>query len=98
MIETSDKMNNQTTVSTFLLLQFSEVQKLQILLFGMFLAFYLMSLTGNLLIITAVAFDHHLHTPMYIFLTNLLQLHIKGVWLRFYSTISLLHQILPFLQ
>ncbi|KAM6451742.1 olfactory receptor 14A16-like [Liasis olivaceus] len=30
-----------------------------------------MTITGNFPLITAVAFDHHLHTPMYFFLMNL---------------------------
>ncbi|XP_034958800.2 olfactory receptor 14A16-like [Zootoca vivipara] len=62
---------NQTTVSEFLLLEFSKVRKLQILHSIIFLVLYLATVTGNLLIISAVAFDHHLHTPMYIFLMNL---------------------------
>ncbi|XP_033024435.1 olfactory receptor 14A16-like [Lacerta agilis] len=62
---------NQTSLSGFLLLEFSELRELQILYFVVLLAFYLAALTGNLLIISAVAFDHHLHTPMYFFLMNL---------------------------
>ncbi|XP_053215955.1 olfactory receptor 14A16-like [Podarcis raffonei] len=62
---------NQSSLSGFLLLEFSELRELQILYFVVFLAFYLAALTGNLLIISAVAFDHHLHTPMYFFLMNL---------------------------
>ncbi|KAM7150006.1 LOW QUALITY PROTEIN: uncharacterized protein RBU57_013031 [Macrochelys suwanniensis] len=64
------KMSNRTTVTEFLLLGFSDVQELQILHFVMFLVIYLTGLMGNLLIITAVALDHHLH-PMYFFLMNL---------------------------
>ncbi|KAM7150015.1 olfactory receptor 14L1-like [Macrochelys suwanniensis] len=65
------KMSNQTTVTEFLLLGFSDVKELQILYFMVFLMSYLAALMGNLLIITAVALDHHLHTPMYFFLVNL---------------------------
>uniref|UniRef100_A0A8C4WLF5 Olfactory receptor n=1 Tax=Gopherus evgoodei TaxID=1825980 RepID=A0A8C4WLF5_9SAUR len=61
-------MSKQTT---FLLLGFSDVRELQILHFVMFLVIYLVGLMGNLLIITAVVLDHHLHTPMYFFLLNL---------------------------
>ncbi|NXU51886.1 O14AG protein, partial [Turnix velox] len=39
--------------------------------FGLFLAIYLAALLGNGLIITAIACDHRLHTPMYFFLLNL---------------------------
>uniref|UniRef100_A0A8C3FV01 Olfactory receptor n=1 Tax=Chrysemys picta bellii TaxID=8478 RepID=A0A8C3FV01_CHRPI len=68
-------MSNQTTVTEFLLLGFSDIRELQILHFVVFLVIYLAALMGNLLIITAVALDHsldhHLHTPMYFFLLNL---------------------------
>ncbi|XP_024075880.1 olfactory receptor 14A16-like [Terrapene carolina triunguis] len=64
-------MSNQTTVTEFLLLGFSDVRELQILHFVLFLVIYLTGLIGNLLIITAIALDHHLHTPMYFFLMNL---------------------------
>ncbi|XP_066487543.1 olfactory receptor 14I1-like [Tiliqua scincoides] len=64
-------MDNQTSVSEFLLLEFSNIWELRILHFLIFLVLYLAALTGNLLIISAVAFDRHLHTPMYFFLMNL---------------------------
>ncbi|XP_065270198.1 olfactory receptor 14A16-like [Emys orbicularis] len=64
-------MTNQSTVTEFLLQGFSDVRELQILHFVLFLVIYLAALMGNLLIITAVALDHHLHTPMYFFLGNL---------------------------
>ncbi|XP_077171261.1 olfactory receptor 14I1-like [Paroedura picta] len=64
-------MFNGTAVSHFLLLQFSEVRELQFLHITVFLMLYLAIVTGNLLIISSVALDHHLHTPMYFFLLNL---------------------------
>uniref|UniRef100_A0A8D0FS91 Olfactory receptor n=1 Tax=Strix occidentalis caurina TaxID=311401 RepID=A0A8D0FS91_STROC len=45
--------------------------ELQLLHFWLFLGIYLAALLGNGLIITAIACDHHLHTPMYFFLLNL---------------------------
>uniref|UniRef100_A0A670JH18 G-protein coupled receptors family 1 profile domain-containing protein n=1 Tax=Podarcis muralis TaxID=64176 RepID=A0A670JH18_PODMU len=65
------KISNESSVSEFLLLEFSAIRELQILHFSLFLALYLATVFGNLLIISAVAFDHHLHTPMYFFLMNL---------------------------
>ncbi|XP_044837735.1 olfactory receptor 14A16-like isoform X1 [Mauremys mutica] len=65
------KMSNQTTITEFLLLGFSDIPELQILHFVVFLVLYLASLLGNLLIITAIALNHQLHTPMYFFLMNL---------------------------
>ncbi|XP_063159020.1 olfactory receptor 14J1-like, partial [Candoia aspera] len=64
-------MNNLISVSSFLLLEFSDVRELQILYFFIFLALYMITLIGNLLIIAAIALDYHLHTPMYFFLMNL---------------------------
>ncbi|XP_064139199.1 olfactory receptor 7E24-like [Loxodonta africana] len=62
---------NLTDVSEFLLLGLSEDPELQPLLFGLFLSMYLITVTGNLLIILAVTSDPYLHTPMYFFLSNL---------------------------
>ncbi|XP_030395675.1 olfactory receptor 14C36-like [Gopherus evgoodei] len=64
-------MSNQTTLTEFLLLGFSDVRELQILHFVVFLAIYLAALMGNLLIVTAVALNPHLQTPMFFFLVNL---------------------------
>ncbi|XP_074827853.1 olfactory receptor 14A16-like [Natator depressus] len=64
-------MSNRTTVTEFLLLGFSDIWELQILHVLVFLVIYLAALVGNLLIFMAIAFDHHLHTPMYFFLMNL---------------------------
>ncbi|XP_070583510.1 olfactory receptor 14A16-like [Erythrolamprus reginae] len=64
-------MDNMSHPSYFLLLQFSEVWELQILHFFLFLVLYLAIVLGNLMIISAVIFDHRLHTPMYFFLMNL---------------------------
>ncbi|XP_034646047.1 olfactory receptor 14A16-like [Trachemys scripta elegans] len=70
-------MSNRTTM--FLLLGFSDVRELQILHFVAFLVIYLAALMGNLLIFMAIAFDHHLHTPMYFFLMNLSILDLGSI-------------------
>ncbi|XP_036095775.1 olfactory receptor 7C1-like [Molossus molossus] len=62
---------NQTSVSEFLLLGFSEDSEHQRILFGLFLSIFAVTVLGNLLIILAVSSDSHLHTPMYFFLSNL---------------------------
>ncbi|XP_035427124.1 olfactory receptor 14C36-like [Cygnus atratus] len=64
-------MPNISSVSEFLLLAFADTWELQLLHFGLFLGIYLAALLGNGLILTAVACDHRLHTPMYFFLLNL---------------------------
>ncbi|XP_062969229.1 olfactory receptor 7A10-like [Cynocephalus volans] len=62
---------NDTRISEFLLLGFSEEPELQTFLFGLFLSMYLVTVLGNLLIILATMSDSHLHMPMYFFLSNL---------------------------
>nr|XP_048287756.1 olfactory receptor 7A17-like [Myodes glareolus] len=62
---------NETHVSQFLLLGISEDPRWQPVLFGLFLAMYLVTVLGNLLIILITISDSHLHTPMYFFLSNL---------------------------
>nr|XP_056719336.1 olfactory receptor 10A5-like [Euleptes europaea] len=63
--------SNQTVVSEFILLGFSNLGQLQLLLFGVFLVAYLATLTGNTLIILLTKMDPALHSPMYFFLRNL---------------------------
>ncbi|XP_014403253.1 PREDICTED: olfactory receptor 7A10-like [Myotis brandtii] len=65
------RQGNETPISEFLLLGFSEEPALQLLIFGLFFSMYLITVLGNLLIILAVSSDSHLHTPMYFFLCNL---------------------------
>ncbi|KAM9120350.1 olfactory receptor 14A16-like [Pangshura tecta] len=72
-------MSNQTNITEFLLLGFSDIRELQILHFVVFLVVYLAGMTGNLLIIMVVALDHHLHSPMYFFLMNLSILDLGSI-------------------
>ncbi|XP_029431421.1 olfactory receptor 1020-like [Rhinatrema bivittatum] len=62
---------NQTSVTEFILLGFSDLAKLEDLLFIVFLIMYVLTLLGNISIITIIRIDPHLHTPMYYFLSNL---------------------------
>ncbi|XP_075613660.1 olfactory receptor 14J1-like [Balearica regulorum gibbericeps] len=64
-------MFNSSSITQFLLLAFADTRQLQLLHFWLFLGIYLAALLGNGLIITTIACDHHLHTPMYFFLINL---------------------------
>ncbi|NXO60889.1 O14AG protein, partial [Aramus guarauna] len=64
-------MSNGSSVTQFLLLAFADTWELQLLHFWLFLGIYLAALLGNGLIITAIACNHRLHTPMYFFLLNL---------------------------
>ncbi|KAF1668052.1 Olfactory receptor 14J1, partial [Aptenodytes patagonicus] len=65
------QMSNSSSITQFLLLAFTDKQELQLLTFWLFLGIYLAALLGNGVIITAIACDHRLHTPMYFFLLNL---------------------------
>ncbi|XP_074838600.1 olfactory receptor 10A4-like [Carettochelys insculpta] len=67
---------NQTISDVFILVGFSYLNKLQILLFLIFLVTYLVTLIGNLLIILLIKLNASLHTPMYFFLVNLSFLEI----------------------
>ncbi|XP_032766014.1 olfactory receptor 7G2-like [Rattus rattus] len=62
---------NQTFVLQFLLLGFTDDAEFQSLIFSLFLFIYLVTILGNLFIILGIAFESHLHTPMYFFLSNL---------------------------
>ncbi|XP_040977596.1 olfactory receptor 14A16-like [Aquila chrysaetos chrysaetos] len=64
-------MPNSSSITEFLLLESADTRELQLLHFWLFLGIYLAALLGNGLIISTVACDHHLHTPMYFFLLNL---------------------------
>ncbi|XP_062457287.1 olfactory receptor 14A16-like [Rhea pennata] len=72
-------MSNSSSLSEFLLLVYTDTRELQLLHFSFFLGIYLAALLVNGLIITAVACDHHLHTPMYFFLLNLSLLDLGSI-------------------
>ncbi|XP_068020502.1 olfactory receptor 14A16-like [Melanerpes formicivorus] len=72
-------MTNSSSITHFLLLPFSGTRQLQLLHFCLFLAIYLAALLGNGLIIGTIAWDHHLHTPMYFFLLNLAVLDLGAI-------------------
>ncbi|XP_051679676.2 olfactory receptor 2D3-like [Oryctolagus cuniculus] len=62
---------NQSSVTEFVLLGLSQDPETQVLLFFLFLSIYLLTVLGNLLILTLLHIDSRLHTPMYFFLRNL---------------------------
>ncbi|KFP10312.1 Olfactory receptor 14A16, partial [Egretta garzetta] len=73
------QMSNSSSITQFLLLPFADTWELQLLHFWLFLGIYLAALLGNGLIITAVACDYRLHTPMYFFLLNLSLLDLASI-------------------
>ncbi|KAG8433578.1 hypothetical protein GDO86_017766 [Hymenochirus boettgeri] len=64
-------MKNETTLYMLVLSGLSDLPSLQLPLFLVFLLVYLMTLTGNLLIVLLICSDSHLQTPMYFFLGTL---------------------------
>ncbi|XP_037771259.1 olfactory receptor 11A1-like [Chelonia mydas] len=62
---------NQTSIMEFILLGFGDLPELQILLFLLFLVIYIVTMSGNILMVALVVAYQHLHTPMYFFLGNL---------------------------
>ena len=65
------KKTNCTHVREFVFQGFSNFQEHQLTLFIIFFALYILTLTGNVIIVTIIRIDHHLHTPMYFLLRNL---------------------------
>ncbi|XP_029442011.1 olfactory receptor 5B21-like [Rhinatrema bivittatum] len=64
-------VENITILTEFIILGLSDNPQLQAPLFLVLLLIYLITLLGNLVIITVICADPRLHTPMYFFLSNL---------------------------
>ncbi|CAN0556182.1 unnamed protein product [Rangifer tarandus platyrhynchus] len=71
MLAPSRAVMNQTLVTEFFILGFSETPGLRTLLFFGFLLLYTVALSGNLLTVVVISSSPALHTPMYFFLVNL---------------------------
>ncbi|XP_058414032.1 olfactory receptor 6C74-like [Diceros bicornis minor] len=70
-------MGNHTKVTEFILAGLTDDPQLKVVLFLFLLLTYLLSITGNLTIITLTLVDTHLKTPMYFFLRNFSFLEIS---------------------
>uniref|UniRef100_A0A8C3S5F1 Olfactory receptor n=1 Tax=Chelydra serpentina TaxID=8475 RepID=A0A8C3S5F1_CHESE len=84
-------MENQTTVTEFILLGFSSDPQMQIFLFVLFLVIYLITLLANIMIILVIRADPQLHTPMYFFLSHLSFVDIC------YSSVTVPNMLINFL-
>ncbi|XP_058400444.1 olfactory receptor 8G5-like [Diceros bicornis minor] len=62
---------NHSTVTEFILTGLTEQPELQLPLFLLFLGIYVVTVVGNLGMITLIGLSSHLHTPMYYFLRSL---------------------------
>ncbi|XP_066061075.1 olfactory receptor 6B1-like isoform X1 [Chamaea fasciata] len=65
------EQENDTQIHEFILLGFPTTTKLQALLFVIFLAVYLLTVTENIIITTLIITHRQLHKPMYFFLGHL---------------------------
>ncbi|XP_040610209.1 olfactory receptor 6C74-like [Mesocricetus auratus] len=70
-------MKNHTKVTVFILAGLTDDPQWKVVLFIFLLFTYLLSITGNLIIITLTLVDAHLKTPMYFFLRNFSFLEIS---------------------
>ncbi|XP_062993200.1 olfactory receptor 6M1-like [Elgaria multicarinata webbii] len=71
--------NGTEEVTEFILLGFQLPRSFKFVLFAVLLAVFLLTLAGNITIITLVCINHSLQTPMYFFLCNLSFLEILFV-------------------
>ncbi|XP_030042524.1 olfactory receptor 1509-like [Microcaecilia unicolor] len=83
---------NGTKVTEFTLLGLSQTPELQIVFFVVFLTLYLLTISGNLLIMVTVHVDPRLHSPMYFFLSNLSFLDLC------YATVTVPRSLVDFLS
>ncbi|XP_078510235.1 olfactory receptor 1G1-like [Lissotriton helveticus] len=86
------KVENMTSEEQFLLVGFSDLPLLQVPLFITFTIIYVMTLIGNLLIMSIVYSSSHLHTPMYLFLINVAFIDITNI------SVTYPHMLIHFFQ
>ncbi|KAF0886885.1 OR8D2 protein, partial [Crocuta crocuta] len=64
-------MRNSSLVTEFFLVGLTKYSEIQLPLFFLFLGIYIVTVAGNLGLVTLIGLNSHLHTPMYYFLFNL---------------------------
>ncbi|XP_030046143.1 olfactory receptor 5A2-like [Microcaecilia unicolor] len=64
-------LSNRTSMFEFILIGFADFHNLQIFIFIAFLSIYVLTLLGNISIITIIKISPQLHIPMYFFISNL---------------------------
>ncbi|XP_053576593.1 olfactory receptor 12D1-like [Bombina bombina] len=84
-------VENQTSITHFVLLGLTDVAEAQLTLFAMVSLFYFTTLIGNISIFIIIIWDRSLHIPMYFFLWNLSILDIL------YSSVAVPKMITDFL-
>ncbi|XP_030743188.1 olfactory receptor 6C76-like [Echinops telfairi] len=76
-MDLNHKMKNHSSVKEFILLGLTDDPELNVLVFIFLFFTYMLSITGNLTIITLTLIDSHLKIPMYFFLRNFSFLEIS---------------------
>ncbi|XP_058400431.1 olfactory receptor 8B8-like [Diceros bicornis minor] len=64
-------IGNSSSVAEFILVGLTKYAEIQLPLFFLFLGIYVVTVAGNLGLVTLIGLNSHLHTPMYYFLFNL---------------------------
>ncbi|XP_030042511.1 olfactory receptor 6F1-like [Microcaecilia unicolor] len=64
------KQGNDSTVTEFILVGFTDIPQLQIVLFILFLGIFIFTVSANVIIISTVRAEPSLHKPMYFFISN----------------------------
>ncbi|NP_001378501.1 olfactory receptor 8C8-like [Equus przewalskii] len=64
-------MENDSSVTEFILVGFTDQPQFQLPFFFLFLLNYMVTVVGNLSLINLICLNPHLHTPMYFFIFNL---------------------------
>ncbi|XP_077915312.1 olfactory receptor 8B8-like [Halichoerus grypus] len=64
-------MGNSSLVTEFILMGLTKYSEIQLPLFFLFLGIYIVTVAGNMGLVTLIGQNSHLHTPMYYFLFNL---------------------------
>ncbi|EHA99620.1 Olfactory receptor 14I1 [Heterocephalus glaber] len=72
-------MDNLTVLTEFLLMDVAGFRELQVLQGVLFLVIYLGALTGNLVTVTVIMTDTHLHSPMYFFISNVAVIDLGSI-------------------
>ncbi|XP_055973450.1 olfactory receptor 13F1 [Sorex fumeus] len=83
---------NLTFVAYFIFLGFSHYPKVEVIIFALSFLMYLITLLGNMTLISITILDSRLHTPMYFFLSNLSFLDI------FYTSFGLTPMLTNFIS
>ncbi|XP_062058100.1 olfactory receptor 6C4 isoform X2 [Lepus europaeus] len=92
-------MKNRTMLSEFILLGLTNQPELQVVIFIFLFLTYMLSILGNLAIITLTLLDPHLQTPMYFFLRNFsfLEISFTSIFIpRFLTSMTTGNKVISF--